>query len=273
MFARFLSLFESLSTPFRPYDGAPPPATLGAFFWHFIRQVWPPLAMLAVVGLFVALIEVSIYRYVGTLVDLLGRSSPETVLAEHGFSLFWMLAVLALFRSLFFALHAVLRFQGIEPALTNIVRWQSHLYVLRQSLAFFHNDFAGRIANKVLQTGQSLRAAVVDFLDAIWFVTIYVGATLFLFADVDAWLLVPLGLWIAAYISLMLRYVPRIRRGSMEMSEARSMLTGSSTATPTSRQSSCSPPVAGKRTMPGTRLPITRASIGIFSGRSRRWSA
>jgi ATP-binding cassette, subfamily B, multidrug efflux pump len=98
--------------------------------------------------------------------------------------------------------------------------------VLRQSLGFFQNDFAGRIANKIIQTGPSLREVVVSLIDAIWFISIYTISALVIFVEMDARLTVPIFVWLAFYVGVLALFVPRIKQRAMVMSEARSMLTG-----------------------------------------------
>jgi ATP-binding cassette subfamily B multidrug efflux pump len=112
------------------------------------------------------------------------------------------------------------------PALTFSVRWQSYRYVLRQSLAFFQNDFAGRIAQKVLQTGPSLRDTVNGLIDGIWTLLIYVGGTLWLFFGIDAWLIAPIALWSVGYVLVIVFLIPPVRLRSAAVAEANSGLSG-----------------------------------------------
>ncbi|MEX0853099.1 MAG: ABC transporter ATP-binding protein [Bauldia sp.] len=221
-----LSFFENLIDPFRPHDPAMPPPTLAGFYWHYTRQVWPVLLVLMVVGLFVSLIEVSIFRYVGSIVDLLKATTPDRVLADYGWTFAWMAVVVVIARPVATILHDLLVQQSLAPSFTNLVRWQTHRYVLRQTVGFFTNDFAGRIASKIIQTGPALRESVVQVCDALWFVTIYSISSLILFGQIDPWLTVPLAAWIAVFILVLVYFVPRIRKCSVIVSEARSMLTG-----------------------------------------------
>ncbi|MDQ0316641.1 ABC transporter ATP-binding protein [Amorphus orientalis] len=220
------SRFESLVDPLAPGPEGQPPAQLGAFVWHFVRQSWKVIAVLLVVAGVVALIEVSLFDFIGRIVDMLADTPPGDLFAVHGTTLLWMGLVAVVVRPLAATLHLMLVHQAVEPGLTNLVRWQTHRYVLRQSLSFFQNDFAGRLANRIIQTGPSLREAVVSLIDAIWYVTVYTGSALFLFAQADVWLTVPLLFWIAAYVGVLGYFVPRVKRQATIMSEARSMLTG-----------------------------------------------
>jgi ATP-binding cassette subfamily B multidrug efflux pump len=219
-------LFEAFIDPFRPHDESTPPATLSGFYWHYTRQVWPALVALMAVGFVVALIEVSIFRYVGEIVDLLKTTSPEAVLSDYGPTFLWMGFVIVVARPVATILHDLLVQQTLAPSFTNLVRWQTHRYVLRQSVGFFQNDFAGRIAAKIVQTGPALRESVVQVCDALWYVTLYAITSLVLFAEADWRLTLPLVAWIAAFVGVIVVFVPRIRKRSTIVSEARSMLTG-----------------------------------------------
>ena len=218
--------FETLIDPFRRHDESMPPGTLAGFYWYYTRQVWPVLAALLVVGLFVSLIEVSIFRYIGTIVDLLKSTTPEKIMSDYGMTFLWMGFVVAVARPVVTILHDLLVQQSLAPSFTNLVRWQTHRYVLRQTVGFFNNDFAGRIAAKIIQTGPALRESVVQVCDALWFVTIYAISSLVLFGQLDLVLMVPLAIWILGFVTTLTFFVPRIRRRSVVVSEARSMLTG-----------------------------------------------
>lgn len=224
--SRVFSYLENLVSPFKTHDGTPLPSELSSFYWHFIRQIWKPLTWLMAFGFIVAIIEIALFGYLGRIIDYLNTTSPDKLFAEHGEELIWMLVVVVLLRPLFGAGHTMVKYQIIEPAMTNLIRWQTHKHVLGQSLSYFNNDFAGRIANKIIQTGPSLRGSVVSLIDAIWFVLIYVASAIYLFAGVDAWLILPLVLWLFTYIALLSFFVPKIKKRSALMSEARSSLTG-----------------------------------------------
>lgn len=219
--------FERLIDPFTPAPIVRPPGTLVSFYWHFVRQAWPVVAGLLVVGFCAALVEVILFASLGQLVDLVrGADSPEAFFAEHGWLLVGLALLAVVVRPVLVGLQALLRNQAMAPGFTNLIRWQTHRYVLRQSLGFFENDFAGRIANKIMQTGPSLRESVVHIADAVWFVSIYTLSTLVLFRGIDLWLTLPLILWVVAFVATLAVFVPRIKDRSFALSEARSALTG-----------------------------------------------
>src|SRR5207237_4334826 len=116
--------------------------------------------------------------------------------------------------------------QAIAANVSNRIRWQNHWHVVRQSWAFFQNDFAGRIANRVMQTGPAIRETVVALITGVWYILVYGTSAALLLARADPWLALPVVLWFCGYLVLLRVIVPRMRDRSKEMSESRSMLTG-----------------------------------------------
>ena len=128
------------------------------------------------------MIEVSILRFFGALVDMLRATSPAEVFARYRWTFLGMGALILIARPLANFTHDLLTQQAIAPGMTNLIRWQTHRYVLRQSLNYFANDFAGRIASNIVQTAASLRESVVQIIDALWFVAIFAMTALVIFA-------------------------------------------------------------------------------------------
>jgi ATP-binding cassette subfamily B multidrug efflux pump len=219
--------FETRVDPFAPAPEGRPPDTIAAFYWHYIRPVWRPFAALLVIGLIGSLIEVMLMAFVGSLVDMMrAASSPRAFFDENATVLLAMAFVALIGRPVVSTIHDLVKNQMITPAVTTRIRWQTHTYVLRQSLAFFQNDFAGRISTRIMQTGASLRDSVVQGVDAIWFMIVHVVGALVIFWEADARLVLPLLAWIGLYVAVLRVFVPRIQKLSTEASEARSWLTG-----------------------------------------------
>jgi ATP-binding cassette subfamily B multidrug efflux pump len=218
--------FERLIDVFRQAPDQMPPRSVLRFYAHYLRQVWPIFSALLLVGLIVALIEVALFSFLGRIVDLAQTAPRGQFFALHGHELAWMALVALVLRPLFNGLHDLLVHQAITPNLTNLIRWQNHRYVLKQSLGFFQNDFAGRIAQRIMQTGNSLRDSAVQAVDALWHVLIYAISSLVLFAEADWRLVLPLVVWIAGYIVAICYFVPRVKQRSVESSDARSRLMG-----------------------------------------------
>jgi ATP-binding cassette, subfamily B, multidrug efflux pump len=219
--------FETRIEAFPDDPPVRPPDTLLAFYAHFIWPVWPAFAVLLVAGFFGSLIEVVLLAFVGSLVDMMKEAStPQAFMANHWGILLWTTFIAMVARPLVSTTHDLIKNQIIAGPVANRVRWLTHRYVLRQSLGFFQNDFAGRVANKVMQAAPALRDSVVQLIDAIWYAAVqWVGAAV-IFAAADWRLLAPLVLWLLAYIGALFYFVPRIKERSTEAAEARSMLVG-----------------------------------------------
>lgn len=220
-----LRKFERMIDPF-PEEKRPPPDGLLAFYRYFLVPVWPYMLALLAAGLATSVSEVAIYSYVGRLVDLMSRGTPQGFLATHGWQLAGMALVVLILRPLANAIQTVLSNQTIPPALTARVRWLNHLHVVGQSYAFFQNDFSGRIVTKIVQTGSALTQSLTQVIDALWVVAVFVTSTLVIFGDADPLMALPLALWVAVLATLAALFVPRVRKRAAAASEARSLLTG-----------------------------------------------
>ncbi|MBF8163584.1 ABC transporter ATP-binding protein [Ectopseudomonas hydrolytica] len=219
--------FESLIDVFKPSPDVAPPEGMLRFYGHYLRQVWPLMLAVLIVGFVAAVIEVALFSFLGQLIDMAQASvDASSFFAEHQSELLWMVLVALVIRPLVFGLHNLLTHQAVNPGLTNLIRWQNHRYVLKQSLSFFQNDFAGRVAQRVMQTGPSLRDSAMQVIDALWHVVVYAGSALYLFAAADLRLVIPLALWIVGYSAALWYFVPRIKARSAAASSARSKVMG-----------------------------------------------
>jgi ATP-binding cassette subfamily B multidrug efflux pump len=160
------------------------------------------------------------------VITLVSSHEPGSLLRDSWPPLLGMAFVLLVARPLAMLLQNMLTNQAIIPGFSNLIRWQSHWHVVRQSWSFFQNDFAGRIAQRVMQTGPSLRESVVSATTAVWYILVYGGGAIILLASNDARLAIPVVLWFAGYAALLRCFVPRLRTRSRRMSETRSALTG-----------------------------------------------
>ena len=217
--------FESLIDTFPPIEREMPPRSVWRFYLHYLRPLWPILLATLIAGLLLALVEVAMFDFLGRIVDMLAEQPGPEFFRRHAGELVWMAAITLVARPFFTGLHNLLVNQAIVPGLSNRSRWLMHNYVVRQSLAFFHNDFAGRIANRVMQTGTSLRESAVQMVDALWYIVVYTGSALWLFAQADPWLMVPLLCWLVVYVGLMAFFVPRMKARAWVASDARSKAT------------------------------------------------
>src|SRR3990172_7278110 len=191
--------FESLIAPLAQAPVARPPDRIITFYRYFLAPVKGTIVAVLVISLLGALTEMGLFVFLGWIVAQATTTPKEVFFHEHWLVLTGMALVILLLRPLNAILSRSFSQLGLMPALTFSVRWQSYRYVLRQSLAFFQNDFAGRIAQKVLQTGPSLRETGSGIIDGVWTLIIYLGGTLWLFIGIDAWLALPIALWAGAY--------------------------------------------------------------------------
>jgi ATP-binding cassette, subfamily B, multidrug efflux pump len=221
-----LRRFEALLDPTAGTPASPPNAGLWRFYWFYIRQVRGLTAALFVCGGLVAILDTLIPAFIGRVVGLVTASTPETLFRDHGTALLGMGAVLLFVRPISFVAHNILVNQIVNPGFSNMIRWQNHWHVVRQSWTFFQNDFAGRIANRVQQTGPALRESLVMTFDAAWYILVYGSSALFLLGRLEGRLMLPMLFWFVAYAVMLRFFVPRLRDRSRHMSEVRSMLTG-----------------------------------------------
>ncbi len=218
--------FESLIPVFPPVDKRTPPRSVVKFYLFYLRPVWPVLLATLIAGLLLALVEVAMFDFLGRIVDMVAEQPGAGFFQRHAQDLIWMGVVCVIARPVLVGLHNLLVNQAIVPGLSNRSRWLMHNYVVRQSLTFFQNDFAGSMANRVMQTGTSLRESAVQMVDSLWYIVVYTGTALFLFAQADWRLMIPLLLWMLAYAVIMVYFVPRAKERAWIASEARSKAMG-----------------------------------------------
>ena len=205
--------------------GAPPDG-LTRFYWHFVIQTKGWYGAMFVTSLAVALIDTVIPVFIGKLVSLMEATDRQAALAREWPMLMSMLALVLLVRPLVILSDIAIRQNALIPGATSLIRWQSHWHVVRQSWAFFQNDFAGRIATRVVQTANALRESVMSAIRAVWYIIVYGVSALALMALVDWRLALPTALWFAAYFFFLRQFVPKLRDLAKASSEVRSMVMG-----------------------------------------------
>jgi ATP-binding cassette subfamily B multidrug efflux pump len=217
--------FESIIAPTHDRRLEEPPSGLLAFYWHFIRQSRVPFLLLFGVGLTVAALDAAIPWFVGRIVRLVIQTPREAFFeAAKPFLAIGLLVVIL--RPMAVMGQGLVANQAIVANVTNLIRWQSHRHVVRQSWPFFQNDFAGRIAARVMDTGPALRESVVVSITAVWGILVYGLLALSMLAAADARLSLPIIVWFVVYLSLLRLFVPRLRDQSKRLSEAKSTIVG-----------------------------------------------
>jgi ATP-binding cassette subfamily B multidrug efflux pump len=218
--------FERFLTPTAAPENPEPPPGLIAFLWHFARQAKWLFAALFVAQLFIALGDSAVPWFIGRIVTLVTKTPPDRFFAVAWPWLAGMAAVVLIVRPMATLMRYLINNQAIAAPFTGLIRWQSHWHVVRQSWAFFQNDFAGRISNRVMQTAPSVRSTITATINTVWYIFVYGASAIVLTASADRWLALPVVLWFAGYAVLLLYFVPRIRERSKVSSLARSELTG-----------------------------------------------
>jgi ATP-binding cassette subfamily B multidrug efflux pump len=222
----FFRWFEQLLEPTKPVPGVPPVSGLIAFYWHYARQARGLIAAMFAAGCVVALLDSSIPAFIGQVVTLLSTETRTTLLHDAWPQLAAIAAIVLIVRPIAFTAQALITNQAMVPGLSNLARWQNHWHVVRQSWTYFQNDFAGRIANRVMQTGPSIRDSIVQITNAALYIVVYGGSAIVLLAHRDLRLSVPVILWFGGYALLLRLFIPQMRERSRATSEMRSMLSG-----------------------------------------------
>ncbi|MCK2043257.1 ABC transporter ATP-binding protein/permease [Chromohalobacter sp. TMW 2.2308] len=218
--------FENRLAPFPPQEPQRPPDTLIAFCLHYTRGAWPYLMVATVLMALIAGIEVWMFGFLGNIVDWLAAQDRETFLADQGWKLAGMALIVLVLLPGMVGLHSLFQQQTLMGNFPMRIRWQAHRYLLRQSMGFYQDEFAGRIATKVMQTSLAVRECVIKLFDVLNYVSVYFLGTLILVGNADWRLALPLLAWLIGYLVLLRIFVPIMGRVSKSQADARSRMTG-----------------------------------------------
>ncbi|TMV07173.1 ABC transporter ATP-binding protein [Ruegeria sediminis] len=218
--------FEDLVDPFVPYREADtPPGRLWPFLLDYSRPFLRVFFWTAVTSAVVAAVELGLIYYMGRVVDLL-TGSPAEVWEAHGTELLLVAGFVLFLRPILHLLDVLLLNNAILPNFGTLIRWRAHRHVLRQSVGWFENDFAGRIANRIMQTPPAAGEVIFQVFDAISFSLAYLIGAAILLMTADVRLVLPLLLWFGLYALLVRWTVRRVGPASQAASDARSTVTG-----------------------------------------------
>ncbi|WP_024589163.1 MULTISPECIES: ABC transporter ATP-binding protein [unclassified Pseudoalteromonas] len=219
-------LFEKMTKAFPEDQPTQPPSTLFAFCRHYTKGMELSLLLMSISAAMLAILEVSLFSYMGQLVDWLTTYTPETLFVEQKSELIKMAVMLLLVLPVVVFFHSAILHQALLGNYPMSIRWLAHRYLLRQSVSFYQNEFAGRIATKVLQTSLAVRETVTKLLDVLMYIVVYFGSMVFLVAEADWRLMIPLLVWLVLYICVQLYFVPRLKKIASSQADARSEMTG-----------------------------------------------
>jgi ATP-binding cassette subfamily B multidrug efflux pump len=220
------SFFEKLVNPFAGGGLEQPPKSFWAFCWHYTKPVAPYMIIMSVLSAIIAVIEVKLYGYVGELIDWFSETDRAQFFDLHGEALLWMGIVLLLIFPVLEFLWQFLFHQTIIGNYPMSIRWRVHRYLLRQSMTFYQDEFAGRVAQKLMQTALAVREVISRIADVFVFVSVYFVSALFLVGETQWQMAVPLFLWLVAYLATLFYFVPKLRDISRLQADARSTMMG-----------------------------------------------
>ncbi|EGQ8177680.1 TPA: ABC transporter ATP-binding protein [Vibrio parahaemolyticus] len=218
--------FEGFTEPFPKSTPNQPPSGIFAFLRHYTRGYEKPLIIMSLMSTIVAIVEVMLFGAMGQLVDWLSTSNPETFLQDNRADLIFYGVLLLVVMPLLVVIYSLLVHQTLLGNYPMSIRWLAHRYLLNQSLNFYQDDFAGRVATKVMQTSLAVRETVMKSMDVFVYVTVYFTSMVVMLAAADWRLMIPMIVWLLVYIAIQIYFVPKLKDVASEQADARSTMTG-----------------------------------------------
>jgi len=218
--------FEQRLDPFPADKPVEPPRTLVAFCWHFTRPAWPFVLVAAITMALIAIMEVWMFGFLGNIVDWLSAHDRQTFLATEWWKLAGMALVVGVALPATVALSSFNTYQTLFGNYPMRIRWQVHRYLLNQSMSFYQDEFAGRIATKLMQTALAVRETVIKFVEVLNYVIVYFLGVLVIVGSADWRLMAPLLVWLGSYLVALRFFVPRLGKVAAAQADARSLMTG-----------------------------------------------
>lgn len=221
-----LSWFENRLNPYPSAAPSEPPKTLLVFCMHYLKGSKRWLLIMAVSAAVIAIIEVMLFGFLGSIIDWLATVDRETLFQAEGSRLIVMGAIVLILLPALILFNSLVIHQTLLGNLPQRIRWMAHRYLIRQSMSYFQDEFAGRIAAKLMQTSLAVREVAMKLLDVMVFVTVYFIGAVTLAASNDWRLALPFLVWLVAYSLLLRKYIPLLGKISELQADARSMMTG-----------------------------------------------
>ena len=219
------SLFERLVHPYPDAVPAPPPRGFLPFVWACSRGLRGYIGAMTLFTAATGVFEALLFAMLGRIVDWLGAVEPTRLWTDQRHNLLLLVAVL-LGSTLLIALQSIYKHQTLAGNFPMLLRWNFHRLMLSQSMHFYQDEFAGRIATKVMQTALAVRDVWMILGDILVFVVIYFVTMVVVVGGFNAWLLLPFLGWVLLYVVVMYFFVPRLSRTARDQADARSLMTG-----------------------------------------------
>lgn len=226
MLKSIFSFFENLVPSFPQRNEGTPPKNPVKFILFFTRGLCGFFIAASVLNSVIAIGEALFFVCLGLVVDWTSSSTPHNFIALHGTSILVMLLCAGVILPVASVLHSLLIHQTISGNYSSQIRWQLHSYLLNQSLSFFNEEYAGSLANKVMQTSVAVRTAVMKLIDVMVHLIVYIATMLIMLSNANISLCIPLAVWLILYISSLVCFIPQLRKASKQQSELRSIMVG-----------------------------------------------
>lgn len=220
------SWFERHLNPFPAEEPTQPPRSFFAFCWHFTRGATPYIAMTAVLMACIAIAEVWLFGFLGQIVDWLAQQNRETFFEDQFWPLVGMGILVLVGLPLLVWFHSLLTHQTLLGNFPMRIRWLGHRYLMKQSMAYYQDEFAGRVATKLMQTSLAVRQCIMTFIEIVNYVVVYFLGMFVIIGSADWRMMLPLASWLVLYAVLLRYFVPRLGKVSARQADARSVMTG-----------------------------------------------
>ncbi|MDR6742828.1 ATP-binding cassette subfamily B multidrug efflux pump [Herbaspirillum sp. 1173] len=219
------SWFEKLVHPYPESQPMPPPRGFMRFIWFCTKGVRPYIAAMTLTTAIIGIFEALLFAALGRIVDWLSKIEPAQLWAQEGHTLVWLVVILAA-SPLLIALQTMYKHQTLAGNFPMLLRWNFHRLMLSQSMSFYQNEFAGRVATKVMQSALAVRDFCMIVGDILVFIAIYFATLIGVVGSFDMWMLAPFFIWLAAFAVALRYFVPRLSAVARNQADARSLMTG-----------------------------------------------
>jgi len=217
--------FEKLVHPYPDAPPQTPPKGFFAFLWAATRGLRPFILGMTLCTVVIGAFEALLFSMMGKIVDWLGKVEPSQLWVQERDSLL-MLAAILFVSPLIVAVQTLLKHQALAANFPMLLRWNFHRLMLSQSMSFYQDEFAGRVATKVMQTALAVRDTWMILADILVFVVIYFITMVAVVGSFDLWLLGPFAGWLVLYVAALRYFVPRLGKVAKSQADARSLMTG-----------------------------------------------
>jgi len=218
--------FENLTKPFPTHESQKPPKTIVGFCRFYTNGFEIPLVIMAILSALIAVSEVALLRYMGELVDVLTNQDKATFWQDQGDRIKDMLLLVVVIMPILSVLHSMIMHQTLLGNYPMSIRWMIHRYLLKQAVGFFQRDFAGRVATKVMQSALAVRETVMKLLDMLVYISVYFISIIWMMAESDLVLMLPILIWLILYIIIQIYFIPKMKEIATVQADARSIMTG-----------------------------------------------